>query len=150
MEFARHIAFAGAVCAAILFGPAAASAHEIKFGALVIHHPWSRAAGPGEASGFMTITNTGKTDDRLVKATAEIAATVHIADTRTVAGDTSPVELAEGLLIPAGATVKLKPGALHIAFRGVTVQPEEGEVFDGMLSFEKAGTVAIDYEVVAP
>ena len=56
----------------------------------------------------------------------------------------------EGVVIPPGATVKLKPKALHIMFMGLKQRLMEGEEFTGTLTFEKAGTVTIDYEVAAP
>ena len=59
-------------------------------------------------------------------------------------------ELPDGIVIPAGATVKLLPKSLHIMFTGVKEQVMEGEEFTGTLTFEKAGTVSVDYEVTAP
>ena len=35
-------------------------------------------------------------------------------------------------------------------FTGVKEQVMEGEEFTGTLTFEKAGTVSVDYEVTAP
>ena len=147
-----EIAFATALSASTLFGLATAEAHEIKLGNLVIHHPWSRQSpmAADVAAGFMTITNTGKEDDRLVKATAEISASAQIHDMRMVGDVMKMAELPDGIVIPAGATVKLKPKALHIMFMGVKQQEMEGEEFTGTLTFAKAGTVTVEYEVTAP
>jgi copper(I)-binding protein len=148
----KHIAFAAALSASAVLGLAAAQAHEIKLGNLVIHHPWSRQspAAADVASGFMTITNTGKEDDRLLKATSEISSSAQIHD-MTMAGDVMKMaELPDGIVIPAGATVKLKPKSLHIMFMGLKQQVMEGEEFTGTLTFEKAGTVTVEYEVAAP
>lgn len=123
----------------------AAHAHEIRFGQLVIHHPWCRQSPDtaDAASGFMTITNTGRTDDRLIAVSAEIGTAARIEDAKGG-------EVADGLLIPAGATVILKPGSLHIQFGGLTQPVEEGEEFTGTLGFAKAGIATVDYEVAAP
>jgi copper(I)-binding protein len=152
MKLFKQIAIAVALSLAAVLGFADAQAHEVKIGDLVIHHPWSRQSpmSASVAAGFMTITNTGTQDDRLVKATSEISPVVQIHD-MTMAGDIMKmVELPDGIIIPAGATVKLKPKSLHIMFMSVTQQPGEGTSFTGTLTFEKAGTATIDYEVAAP
>ena len=47
-----------------------AVAHDYKLGALEIAHPWARATPPSAPAGggFLKITNTGTTPDRLVSA----------------------------------------------------------------------------------
>ena len=102
------------------------------------------------AAGFMTITNTGTQDDRLVKASSDISSSVQIHDMKMVGDVMKMEELPDGIVIPAGGSVKLKPKSLHIMFMGLKRQVIEGEEFSGTLTFEKAGTVNIDYEVAAP
>lgn len=145
MKRLKALAVASTLTLAVLSGLADANAHDIRIGTLVIHHPWARQSpmGADVAAGFMTITNTGATDDRLVRATADICARVQI---HTMKMD----ELPDGLVIPAGAVVELKPRSLHIVFMGLNSPVSEGESFDGTLTFEKAGTVSVDYEVMAP
>lgn len=152
MRLFKEIAFASALSLAALFSLTDAQAHEIKLGNLVIHHPWSRESpmAADVAAGFMTITNTGTEDDRLVKASSEISAVTQIHDMKMEGDVMKMVELPDGIAIPAGATVKLKPKSLHIMFMDVKQQPAEGTSFTGTLTFEKAGTVTVDYEVAAP
>lgn len=59
-------------------------------------------------------------------------------------------ELTDGLVIPAGGSVELKPGSFHIMFMDLKERPVEGTAFEGTLTFEKAGTVNVTYEVAAP
>ena len=152
MKLFKEIAFAAALSLAAVFTLADAQAHEVKIGDLVIHHPWSRQSpmSASVAAGFLTITNNGQQDDRLVKASSDISPVVQIHD-MTMEGDVMKmVELPDGIVIPAGATVKLKPKSLHIMFMDVKQQPGEGTSFTGTLTFEKAGTVTIEYEGAAP
>ncbi len=152
MKRLKALAVASTLTLAVLSGLADANAHDIRIGTLVIHHPWARQSSMGAdvAAGIMTITNTGATDDRLVRATADICARVQI-HTMKMEGDVMKMdELPDGLVIPAGATVELKPRSLHIMFMGLKSPVSEGESFDGTLTFEKAGTVSVDYEVRAP
>lgn len=152
MKLFKEISFATALSLAALLTLGDAQAHEVKIGDIVIHHPWSRQSpmSASVAAGFMTITNTGKVDDRLVKATSEISAVTQIHDMKMVGDVMKMTELLDGITIPAGGTVTLKPKSLHIMFMDVTQQPAEGGNFTGTLTFEKAGTVTVDFEVAAP
>lgn len=152
MTLLKHTTRIAAFALAVLLGFAGAQAHEIKLGNLVIHHPWSRQSpmAADVAAGFMTIVNNGTEDDRLVKVTAEISTAAQIHDMKMVGDVMKMEELPDGIVIPAGGTVKLKPKALHIMFIGLKQQVMEGEEFSGTLTFEKAGTVTVDYEVAAP
>ncbi|WP_421693221.1 copper chaperone PCu(A)C [Aestuariivirga sp.] len=152
MKLIKEITFALALTAGSIFGVANAQSHEIKFGELVIGHPWARTSptGTGVVAGFMTITNNGKQDDRLIKVTAEISPTTQIHEMKMVGDVMKMAELPGGILIPAGKTVALKPKSLHVMFIGVSEKLEEGEEFSGTLTFERAGTVEVDFEVAAP
>ena len=152
MKLLKETAFAAALTLAALFALGHAEAHEVKLGDLVIHHPWSRQSpmAADVAAGFMTITNNGKVDDRLVKATSEVSSATQIHDMKMVGDVMKMAELPDGLVIPAGATVKLKPKSLHLMFMGLKQPVMEGEEFSGTLTFEKAGTVTVEYEVAAP
>lgn len=148
MNIMREIVFAFGLTIAALFGLADAHAHEMKIGDLVIGHPWSRQtpAGAQTAAGFMTITNNGRQDDRLISATAAISAIAQIHEMRMEGDVMKMTEMPDGIVIPAGSSVVLKPGLLHIMFMGLKTPVNEGDVFAGTLTFEKAGTVDIEYE----
>lgn len=49
--------------------------------------------------------------------------------------------------IPAGETVSLKPGGLHIMLPGLAAPLEAGSTFELTLSFEKAGEVTVEVPV---
>lgn len=127
-------------------------AHEFKIGHLEVVHPWSRATpeGAAVAAGYLTIKNHGSDSDRLVSTTGEIAAMTQIHE---MAIDDKGVmtmkELADGLTIPAGGEVTLKPGSYHIMFMKLKEPAKEGQSFKGTLTFEKAGTVYVEYAVEA-
>lgn len=146
LALAAQIAFAAALTIAAL-SPAAA--HEIKAGDLTIVHPWTRAtpAGAKVAGGFLKIVNTGTTDDRLVSATADIAESVQLHEMKMVGDVMEMSEVAGGIPVPAGATVELKPKSLHLMFMGLKSAPTPGGVFQGTLTFEKAGVVNVEFAV---
>ncbi|MFG1287236.1 copper chaperone PCu(A)C [Xanthobacter versatilis] len=126
-------------------------AHEFKAGAIEIDHPWSRAT-PGGATvgaGYLTLKNTGSAPDRLVSAASDVAERVEIHEMAVKDGVMTMRPLPDGLAIPAGGSVVLKPGSYHIMFFGLKQPLKQGAVVDGTLTFEKAGTVAVKFNVDA-
>jgi hypothetical protein len=56
-------------------------------------------------------------------------------------------ELPDGVVVPAGQTVEFKPMSFHVMFLKVKSHPKRGDYFKGALTFEKAGTVEIEFAV---
>ena len=128
-----------------------ASAQNYKLGALVIDHPWSRATPKGApvAGGYMKITNTGSTPDRLLGGATAAAQKFEIHEMRMEAGVMKMRELGAGLEIPPGATVELKPGSYHVMMMNLAKPFVQGERVKASLTFEKAGKVEIEFTVEA-
>jgi copper(I)-binding protein/uncharacterized protein YcnI len=117
----------------------------VKAGDLEIAGGFSRATLPNApvGGGFMTITNTGSEDDRLVGAASSAAGHLEVHE-MAMEGDVMKMrELADGLPVPAGATVELKPGGYHIMFMDLKAPLVEGETVSVTLTFEKAGEVEV-------
>lgn len=143
------IVFTGALLLAMSHG---LFAHEFKAGDLDINHPWSRATpqGAAVAAGYLSVTNNGSTPDRLVSVTAEIAERAEIHEMSVdSAGVMKMQALPDGLDIPAAGKVELKPGSFHIMFLGLKNPVKQGDMFKGTLTFEKAGTVAVEFKAEA-
>lgn len=145
----ERLGLAVLAAAAFLLLAQAAIAHEFKIGALELEHPWARATAPGApvAGGYLTITNEGAEPDRLVGGSAEIAGHVEIHEMAVKDGVMTMKELTDGLEIPAGGSVTLKPGSYHVMFMDLKRQLKEGETFPGTLTFAKAGTVDVEFAV---
>ena len=126
-----------------------ASADDVKIGNLTISAPYVRAMVPGApvGGGYMTITNTGGTDDRLVAASSPRAVTVQIHEMKMDNDVMIMRELAGGLAIPAGKTIELKPGGYHLMFMKVAAPFLQGQTVRTSLKFEKAGTADVDFPV---
>jgi periplasmic copper chaperone A len=133
-----HLAIFAA--AALVFA-ASAAAHEIKAGGLRVTHPWCKflEASPGALSAIIKITNTGHEDDRLIGASFGTARTVLLNDHK--------IEDMPGLAIPAGAAVAIKPSTVPLTFAKIDEMPVEGQIVSGTLTFEKAGVVAVEFEI---
>ena len=136
--------------ALFIFGlNSAVMAHEFKVGELEIVHPWARAQlkGSDVADGFMKIINHGSTPDKLLAISVDFAKTAQIHDMKMDGSTMKMVELTDGLEIPAGATVELKPKSMHGMFVGVTEELMPDEMIPGELTFEKAGKVKVEFMI---
>lgn len=123
----------------------------ILAGPLEISSPWARAMLPGQPAGggYLTVVNTGHEADRLVSASSPSAGRVEI-HTMEVVDDVMVMRPVEGgLEIPAGGTVELKPGGLHLMFMEVAEPFAEGDTVQVRLDFEKAGSVDAAFAVRA-
>lgn len=135
--------------AVILSG--AALAHGYKLGELEIGHPWTRATAPTAPAGggFLKITNTGTTPDRLIAARSPASQQVQIHEMKMDGNIMRMRELAQGLEIPAGATVMLAPGGFHLMLMGLTAPLEKGKKVMLTLVFERAGSIDVELVVEA-
>jgi hypothetical protein len=127
------------------------AANEVKAGELVIGHPWTRATPKGArtGAGYLTITNHGQQPDRLVGGTAEGVDKVEVHE-MTMRNDVMQMrQLAGGLEIKPGETVELKPSGAHLMMIGLKEPLQQGGTVKATLSFEKAGSVPVDFEVQA-
>ena len=128
----------------------AATAHDFTLGSLTIGHPYARPTVPGQSvgGGFMSIANKGP-DDRLLSVTSTVAKSVEL-HTMSMDGDVMRMRQVEGIALPAGQSVELKPGALHMMFIGLKAPLKAGDKVPVTLRFEKAGELTVRVSVQAP
>jgi copper(I)-binding protein len=128
-----------------------ASAQDITKGDLVISAPWSRATPGGAqvAGGYLTITNRGLSAERLVSFSTDLADQPEVHEMTNEGGVMKMRPLTKGLVIPAGATVKLEPGGYHLMLLKLKKPLTAGQRFKATLVFEKAGPVEVEFAVRA-
>lgn len=141
-----------AVAATLFLAAGPVSGHEIKVGELEISTPWTRATPPGAANGggFVTLTNTGTTDDRLIGAASPIAKKVELHTMEMVDGVMKMRPVEGGIPVPAGETVRLAPGGEHIMLMGLDAPIETGSLVPVTLTFDKAGSIDIEMTATPP
>lgn len=120
----------------------------VVLGDLTLSGHWTRAMLPGQKAGggYITIVNNGGEDDRLIAVSTPGAGHSEIHEMAVIDDVMKMRELAEGLPLPAGETVELKPGGYHLMFMRVEEPFKEGDMLPVVLTFEKAG----DVELVLP
>ncbi|MDW8123748.1 MAG: copper chaperone PCu(A)C [Geminicoccaceae bacterium] len=144
--FARRAFLAAALC--VLGSASPGAAQPVKKGTIEITDVWARATAPGQANGaaYMTIRNHGQAD-RILRAEAAVSRKVELHTHRVDAqGVARMVEIPE-IALPAGSTVKLEPGGLHVMFIGLHHPLEAGKRFPLKLVLEKAGEIPLEVEV---
>lgn len=111
---------------------------------------WARAsAGMARAgAAFMAITNAGSGDDRVIGASALVSQTAEL-HTHIKEGDIMKMRQVEDIPLPAGQTVMLQPGGLHVMLMNLAQPLEEGQTFTVTLTLEKAGTIDVPVTVRA-
>jgi len=101
----------------------------------------------GSSQIVVTITNEGDGDDELLGGETPAALAVELHRTVIEDGQASMVQL-DGLEVPAGGSVRFRPGDLHL----MLVVPDEtvvpGGTFDLTLRFDRSGEVTVPVEVV--
>lgn len=129
----------------------AAQARDYKAGSIDIADPWSRATPKGAtvAAGYVKIINNGSTPDRLIGGSSDIAPTFEVHEMTMEDGVAKMRPVKGGLEIKPGETVELKPGSYHIMFVGLKKPLSPGEHVKGTFTFEKAGTVSVEFDVRA-
>ena len=145
MKLSTTIAIAAlALCAT------SALAEDFKIGSLSVSSPWSPATPKGVTvgAGYFKLTNGGTTPDRLIGGSAAASDEFEIHEMTMADGIMRMRPVKGGLEIKPGQTVELKPGAYHVMLIGLKKALRQGQHFKGTLTFEKAGSVDIDYTVV--
>ncbi len=136
--------------AAVLIAPGA-FAQTFKAGSIEIESPWARATPKGATigAGYMKITNTGATPDRLMSGSSDVAPKLEVHEMKMENGVMKMRPIQGGLEIKPGETVELKPGSFHVMFVGLKEPLKAGDHIEATLVFDKAGAVNVEYDVLA-
>ena len=141
----------GPALALTLILAAPLAAHDYRAGALRIEHPVIRVASPVSktGAGYLTITNTGKTPDRLLSVTTSAAARSDLHGTVQRGNVMQMRAQVGGVPVPAGARISFAPGSLHVMFIGLKAPLPAGRRIKARLTFEKAGSVDVEFKAEA-
>ncbi len=128
-----------------------AVAHDYRVGSIRVVHPYATPTLPGKdsAAAYVGLENRGREADRLLSASADIAATTEMHET-VVDGDVMRMRPVGAIPIAAGATIAMTPGkGPHLMLGGLKQPLKEGDRFVLNLTFERAGPTAVTVWVQA-
>lgn len=105
---------------------------------LSVSDAWARPTPPGSrvGAGYVQIHNAGQSPRRLLSAESPLAGSMEVHTMAEEDGMMRMRKLADGLEIPAGGHVELKPGAEHLMFFSPTQAFAEGETIPVTLIFD--------------
>jgi len=98
------------------------------------------------SAAYLVIRNRGQQADRLLEASTPVAGKVEIHETRREGDKVRMVPVA-GVEVPAGGTVRMAPGGLHIHLLDLKRNLRPGDSFTMTLRFERAGAITITVSV---
>lgn len=101
-----------------------------------------------EAGLYFSITNPGTTADTLLSLVCDEADAAMLHQS-VPDGAMVRMEHLDLLEIPAGATVRLAPGALHVMLTGLDALPAAGDSLHLALEFARAGTLRLTIPLIA-
>ncbi len=116
---------------------------QIEKASLNFADGWVRVSEYSDHEGGMTgafakITNNGSEDVTLVGGSADIAGMVEIHEVVMVDGAMKMQQKDGGIVIPAGQTVTLEPGGLHVMLMGLKKPILDGDLITLTLEFDGA------------
>lgn len=120
------------------------------FADIHIENPRSRITAPTVKRGgaFMNIKNDGKTDDVLIAASTPRSSKTELHNTTIDENGVMKMrEMKDGIPVPAGQTVELKPGSLHVMFMDLHEPFVEGQTYPLTLKFKNAGEKTVTVTV---
>lgn len=105
---------------------------------------WARATPGGARIGaaFLEISAAAGIEDKLIGASSPIAQSVELHD-HIRDGGIVKMRRIDVIPIATGKNVTLKPGGLHLMLMDLKAGLKEGDEFDIILTFEKAGAIKI-------
>ncbi|WP_417516876.1 copper chaperone PCu(A)C [Minwuia sp.] len=135
------------IATVILILASVTAAHEYKAGDITIGHPYAFASigKVPNGAGFLTLENAGEAD-ALIGVTSDFAARNEL-HTHLHEDGRMMMRPVEKIELPAGETVKLEPGGLHLMLMGLKAPLKAGEKKTVTLIFEKAGEVDVELSI---
>lgn len=116
---------------------------------VAVSNAWARATMPGQNVGAAYLDLRSPAAATLVKAESAAAKSVEI-HTMSMNNGVMQMRMLEKLALPAGETVKLSPGGLHLMLFGLKKPLQKGEQITLTLYFEYAGGKTGKLDVSAP
>ncbi len=111
---------------------------------------WCRPSPNGARVGACYLTLTAAQDDRLTGFSTPSATKAEIHTMSTEGGMMQMRQLTEGVALPAGRSVALKPGAEHLMLIDLVAPLVEGQDATLNLTFQSAPAITVQASIQAP
>jgi periplasmic copper chaperone A len=145
----RKLALEFLTATALTLGAILALTHAVLASDVMVMGAFARASAVSNATSgvvYMTLTNHGATPDKLVSITTPVAGMAMLHESKEDGGVATMMDMS-GLDIPAGGSVEMKPGGIHIMLMGLKAPLKKGGTLKLTLSFEHAGDVDVEAKI---
>ena len=128
----------------ILIGCSSTTTNEIT-----VSDIWGRSSPMVVENGafYLTVTNGTEFDDAIVAADSLVCKMTELHTGFVNEDGTMGMHHVDKIDVPAGETVMLEPGGLHVMCMGMTEEFVEGAVFDIELTFEDNDAMVVSAEI---
>ena len=107
-------------------------------GTAILESYATASPAPDVSALYFTVENRGAAADTMLAVSTSVGeATLHTVETRE--GLSSMVEVAR-LAVPAGGTVRMRPGSYHVMLSALPAPLVDGDTIDVVATFTRAGT----------
>jgi len=113
-----------------------------------VDQAWARPTAVGQQGGGGYLSLTSVSGDRLVGGSTPLAQRFEL-HTMAMKGDVMEMRQVDAIELPAGKTVDLKPGGMHVMFLGLKQPLDLGSKVPVTLKFERAGEIKVEFDVVS-
>ena len=137
------ISLAIVLATALCMGPALAQNVEVK-------DAWARATVQGQKASGAFMTLTAKADTTLVGAASSVAGVAQVHEMKMDGNTMQMRALTEGLRLPAGKAVALKPGSFHLMLMDLKVPLQKDTTIPVTLRFKDAKGVESTLDLKVP
>lgn len=110
--------------------------------------PWARASIVANRPGAAYLNLTSDTSDRLLAVSSPAAGRVMIHAVEAGENGVSRMVHLKVLDLPAGETVTLSPGGMHLMLMQLEQKLEEGATLPLTLTFETAGVITVEAPIL--
>lgn len=120
--------------------------------AIEVNDVWGRPSPQMAENGafYMTIQNNGGEEDYLTQASTEACAEVQLHETVMDANNVMNMNQVDQIAVPAGQSVTLAVGGLHVMCMGRLADFNPGDTIALTLHFTNAGDVAVEATIREP
>jgi copper(I)-binding protein len=115
-----------------------AMASDLMFGALQFR---ATVGSMPSSAAYLSIANHGAMADRLLAAESSLARKTELHTMEITNGVMKMRQIDGGIVIPAGETIQLAPGGLHVMLIGLKAPLNADKNYQLTLVFEKAGKI---------
>jgi periplasmic copper chaperone A len=122
-------------------------ASALSWAQVTVEGAWARPTVPGQQGGGGFLTLRSPVADRLIGGSTPLAQRFEL-HTMTMKGDVMEMREVDGIDLPAGQKVELKPGGLHVMLVGLKQPLKVGTKVPVTLRFKNAGEVKTEFEVL--